>query len=169
MHKYHRQYGINPDDRPRTTFKNSALLTPARRLSKPNSLVPPHISNRDPSYFICAGLVFTVCCEPYLQSEYGGDYTTDSPVKLLDRLFHGFPKSSDEEVVVLSQVLACDATLGYEDIYNVQVRCCGGLLQKEGKGLYFWIVFHDKWPGFLQAHVLYTICIYSAAMRQVAP
>ncbi len=27
----------------------------------------------------------------------------------------------NEEVVVLSQVLACDATLGYEDIYNVQV------------------------------------------------
>jgi hypothetical protein len=27
-------------------------------------------------------------------------------------------------VVVLSQVLATNATLGYEDIYNVQVRRC---------------------------------------------
>lgn len=31
----------------------------------------------------------------------------------------------DEEVVVLSQVLACNATLGYEDMYNVQVRSVG--------------------------------------------
>lgn len=34
---------------------------------------------------------------------------------------HVCGRSSDEEVVVLSQVLACDATLGYEEIYNTQV------------------------------------------------
>jgi hypothetical protein len=33
----------------------------------------------------------------------------------------GQAKTPDEQVVVLGQVLACDATLGYEDIYNVQV------------------------------------------------
>lgn len=30
------------------------------------------------------------------------------------------------QVVVLSQVLACDATLGYEELYNVQVLRCNG-------------------------------------------
>ncbi|GIM06582.1 hypothetical protein Vretimale_10808 [Volvox reticuliferus] len=90
-------------------------------LSKPAALVPPHLSNRDPPYLIVGGLVFTTASEPYLQSEYGSDYGSDAPVKLLDRLYHGFPKSADEEVVVLSQVLACDATLGYEDVYNVQL------------------------------------------------
>ncbi|GLI60058.1 hypothetical protein VaNZ11_001910 [Volvox africanus] len=90
-------------------------------LSKPTALVPPHLSNRDPPYLIVGGLVFTTASEPYLQSEYGSDYGSDAPVKLLDRLYHGFPKTADEEVVVLSQVLACDATLGYEEVYNVQL------------------------------------------------
>ena len=55
------------------------------RLSKPNQLVPPHIRNRDPSYFIVSGLVFTAVSEPYLMSEYGPEYGTSSPVRLLDR------------------------------------------------------------------------------------
>jgi hypothetical protein len=37
------------------------------RLSKPTTLVPPHLNNADPGYFIVAGLVFTPLTEPYLQ------------------------------------------------------------------------------------------------------
>ena len=37
-------------------------------------------------------------------SEYGEGYVSESPVKLLDQLMHGFKKLDDEEVVVLSQV-----------------------------------------------------------------
>ena len=76
-----------------------------------------------------------MCSEPYLQSEYGGDYGTQSPVKLLDRLYYGFPESEEEELVVLSQVLACDATLGYEDIYNVQLLRFNGEEVKNLKSL----------------------------------
>jgi len=110
----------------RVLRKGEVLELPIR-LSKPAALIPPHLCNRDPSYFIVAGLVFTAVSEPYLQSEYGSDFATDSPVKLLEKLYHGMPKSPDEEVVVLSQVLACDATLGYEDIYNVQVSKFNGV------------------------------------------
>lgn len=46
-------------------------------------------------------MVFTVCCEPYLQSEYGADYVSDSPVKLLDRLLHGQRQIPDEQVRAL--------------------------------------------------------------------
>lgn len=60
----------------------------ARRLSRPSTLVPPHLGNRDPSYFLVSGLVFTVACEPYLESEYGNDWMSDSPVKLLDKCVH---------------------------------------------------------------------------------
>jgi len=52
---------------------------------------------------------------------------TRQPVKLLERMYHGTPTNPEEEVVVLGQVLACDATLGYEDIYNVQVSGLGCL------------------------------------------
>jgi len=102
-------------------LRGGQLMQLQVKLSKPGQLVPPHIGNQDPSYFIAAGLVFTVACEPYLQSEYGREYGTQSPVRLLDRMYHHFPQSREEELVVLSQVLACDATLGYEDIYNVQL------------------------------------------------
>ncbi|KAG2497712.1 hypothetical protein HYH03_004449 [Edaphochlamys debaryana] len=102
-------------------LRGGAVQKLAVTLSKPKALVPPHLSNRDPPYLVVGGLVFTTASEPYLQSEYGSDYGSDAPVKLLDRLYHGFPSTPDEEVVVLSQVLACDATLGYEDIYNVQL------------------------------------------------
>ncbi|KAL6759814.1 serine protease [Haematococcus lacustris] len=104
-----------------TVLRKGEVHTVNVKLSKPHQLIPPHINNRDPAYFIVAGLVFTPVSEPYLQSEYGAGYSTEAPVRLLDRLFHTLPKNGDEEVVVLSQVLACSATLGYEDVYNVQL------------------------------------------------
>ena len=47
---------------------------------------------------------------------------SDSPVKLLEKLLYGKRTDPEEEVVILSQVLACEATLGYEDFYNSQAR-----------------------------------------------
>ena len=44
-----------------------------------------------------AGLVFICCSEPYLQSEYGSNYITDSPVKLLDALLFGHREHEDEQ------------------------------------------------------------------------
>lgn len=40
-------------------------------LRGPKRLVPVHIDNRPPSYFIIAGLVFTPVTIPFLKSEYG--------------------------------------------------------------------------------------------------
>lgn len=78
---------------------------------------PDHLTAR-----VRAGLVFCVVTEPYLEAEYGGDYLTEAPVHLLHDLFEGFKERKDEQVVVLSQVLACDATVGYEDNSNSKVR-----------------------------------------------
>jgi hypothetical protein len=89
-------------------------------------LVPHHLSGGDPSYIVLAGVVFTVCTEPYLLSEYGAEYHREAPVKLLDRLLHHTKKTSDEQVVLVSQILACEATLGYEDGYNAQVKSFNG-------------------------------------------
>lgn len=88
-------------------------------------LVPPHLSNRNPSYFLVGGLVFTVACEPYLESEYGEHWPSEAPVKILDALYYGMPNVSGQQVVLLSQVLADDSTLGYEDMSNMQVGCVG--------------------------------------------
>ena len=86
--------------------------------------MPPHLNNDYPAYFIAAGLVFTPLTEPYLISEYGAEYESEAPVKQLDRLYHGFPSAPGEQVVLLSQVLADETTLGYEEVNNLQVWVC---------------------------------------------
>ena len=91
-------------------------------LQKPFYLVPPHIGGDSPSYFIVSGLVFTPATEPYLQCEYGSDWESGAPVGLLERTFFGRPVANDQQVVLLSQVLACDVTVGYDSIQDVEVR-----------------------------------------------
>ncbi|GBF92582.1 protease Do-like [Raphidocelis subcapitata] len=107
-------------------LRGGQVLKLTAKLSKPAALVPPHLENRDPSYFIVSGLVLVACSEPFLESEYGADYAAEAPVKLLEQLYHGQPSQPGEEVVVLSQVLAADSTLGYEDVLNVQVLSFNG-------------------------------------------
>lgn len=75
-------------------------------------LVPPHIAEQKPSYFMCGGLVFTACSDPYLLQRYGA--LNSSPVRLLERAYFGTKSRMEEELVVLSNVLACQATLGYD-------------------------------------------------------
>eukprot|EP00271_Cylindrocystis_brebissonii_P001037 TRINITY_DN11285_c1_g2_i3.p1 TRINITY_DN11285_c1_g2~~TRINITY_DN11285_c1_g2_i3.p1 ORF type:complete len:771 (+),score=157.38 TRINITY_DN11285_c1_g2_i3:347-2314(+) len=91
-------------------------------------LIPTHLSGRPPSYFIFAGLVFTTVVQPFLQSEYGADFEYDTPVKLLDKLLNGQAEFADQQVVVLSQVLAHDVNVGYEDVTNQQVLKVNGVL-----------------------------------------
>ncbi|KAK9844109.1 hypothetical protein WJX81_004691 [Elliptochloris bilobata] len=96
-------------------------------LSTPTRLVPVHIKNRPPSYFIFAGLVFTQVTVPFLRSEYGKEYDFDAPVKLLDAMMHAQADSRDQQVVVLAQVLAADINIGYEEgLVNTQVRAVNG-------------------------------------------
>lgn len=91
-------------------------------MQPPHRLVPFHINCKAPSYFIVGGLVFTAVTVPYLRSEYGRDFDLESPVKLLDMMLHRRAKCATDQVVVVSQVLASDINIGYEDIMNTQVR-----------------------------------------------
>eukprot|EP00850_Spirogloea_muscicola_P009186 SM000051S17546 [mRNA] locus=s51:220822:226189:+ [translate_table: standard] len=91
-----------------------------------NRLIPVHIQGRLPSYYIIAGLVFTPVCQPFLVSEYGPEFEYETPVKLLDKMMHGMAEYDNEQVVVLSQVLANDVNIGYEDITNSQVLSLDG-------------------------------------------
>ena len=86
--------------------------------SSPHRLIPLHIKGATPSYFIVAGLVFTSVCVPYLRSEYGKDWDYDSPVMILKRMVHDMADHEDQQIVVLSQVLAAEVNLGYEDVTN---------------------------------------------------
>lgn len=109
-------------ERAEITFsRNGKTRVAALQLSSTPRLVPVHIDGAPPTYFIVAGLVFTVVCVPFLKSEYGKEYDYDAPVKLLDRMMHGHVTERGQNVVVLSQVLASEANIGYEDIVNTAV------------------------------------------------
>ncbi|CAK9161302.1 unnamed protein product [Ilex paraguariensis] len=76
------------------------------KLATHKRLIPAHNKGRPPSYYIVGGFVFTAVSVPYLRSEYGKDYEFDAPVKILDKHLHAMAQSIDEQLVVISQVLA---------------------------------------------------------------
>jgi len=74
-------------------------------LSPAKPLVPPHLFDTNPSYFIYAGLVFTPLTTPYL-TEYGEDWYNTAPRKLFIQAAFGRKTVPDQEVVILSHVLS---------------------------------------------------------------
>ncbi|KAG8389423.1 hypothetical protein BUALT_Bualt02G0228000 [Buddleja alternifolia] len=82
-------------------------------------LVPYHIEEGQPSYLIVAGLVFTPLSEPLIDEE-----CEDSiGLKLLTKARYSMPRFKGEQIVVLSQVLANEENIGYEDMSNAQATC----------------------------------------------
>ncbi|KAF7848292.1 hypothetical protein BT93_L2121 [Corymbia citriodora subsp. variegata] len=80
-------------------------------------LVPYHIEGGQPSYLITAGLVFTPLSEPLIDEE-----CEDSiGLKLLVKARYSLARFKGEQIVILSQVLANEVNIGYEDMSNQQV------------------------------------------------
>ena len=109
-----------------TVFRDGKIINFTIKLTPHDRLVPVHIEGVPPSYYICAGIVFTVVCVPYLRSEYGKDYDYDAPLRLLTKMMHEHKEEPDDQVVVVSQVLSSDINTGYEDIVNVIVTGVNG-------------------------------------------
>jgi len=87
-------------------------------------LVPVHLntvneSHQGPSYLIVAGLVFTTLSVPFLRSEFGEEWDCEAPVDFVHRVMNQRAEFADEKLVVLTQLLAHDLTVGYEDLENV--------------------------------------------------
>lgn len=74
------------DTVPLTVLRGGAELDLKVTLTAPSQLIPAHLASRDPSYYVCSGLVFTIACEPYLASEYGPDFLSLAPVAILDKV-----------------------------------------------------------------------------------
>ncbi|CAL4986952.1 unnamed protein product [Urochloa decumbens] len=104
-------------------------------LSTHKRLIPGHLNGRPPSYYIVAGIVFAAVSVPYLRAEYGKSYEHRAPAKLVVKHLHALAESADEQLVVISQVLAADINTGYEDISNSQVVSFNGQPVKNLKNL----------------------------------
>lgn len=105
-------------------LRDSKLFIFDVKLGMHKRVIPLHSEGRPPSYYIIAGFVFSTISVPYLRSEYKDE--SEAPVKLLDKLLHSMPQSPDEQLVVVSQVLAGDINVGYEDIVNTPVLAFNG-------------------------------------------
>lgn len=108
--------------------KEMDLSVPLTRI--PN-LVPSHYNNKSPPYLICSGFVFTALSVPYLEAKGAWDEYYSDNISHLIGFVHAPLKQRGDEVVVLSQVLANKANLGYEHLMDlhllefngIEVRC----------------------------------------------
>merc|ERR1711957_67137 len=94
-------------------------------------LVPVHIfsegsEHQGPSYLIVAGLVFTTLSVPFLRSEFGEEWDCEAPIEFVHRVMNNRAECPDEKLVVLTQLLAHDLTVGYEDLENVFLHTVNG-------------------------------------------
>lgn len=90
-------------------------------------LVPIHdaryLKRRQPEYLICGGLVFQSLSEPFCRAVFGRNWLYDTPVALLQLYFNGTKtKTGRNEVVLLTQVLSANCTMGYESDTEPDVR-----------------------------------------------
>jgi S1-C subfamily serine protease len=104
-----------------TVWRGGEEIDVSFPVSPIKSLVPSHFNNEPPPYVICSGFVFTALSVPYLEAKGAwNDYYTDNVSYLLS-LVHEPLKRDGDEVVVLAQVLAHRANLGYENLYDIRL------------------------------------------------
>ncbi|MBA3762329.1 MAG: PDZ domain-containing protein [Chthoniobacterales bacterium] len=90
-------------------------------------VVPPYNLDEPPSYYVLGGLVFQELSRQYLR-EWGANWQKEAPQKFvyLDR-FQGelFPEGN-RRVVILSQVLPANNTIGYDELAYLTVEKVNG-------------------------------------------
>ncbi|GFE53642.1 serine protease [Babesia ovis] len=110
-------------------LRNGQVKTMTVELQKPNYLVPEHQWEVMPRYYIFGGLVFVPLTMEYLKDEFGKKFFERAPSALLKPLSDLFSDDAGQEVVVLSQILASELTVGY-DFRNVRLEKINGQLVK---------------------------------------
>ena len=96
-------------------------------------VIPPYLLDRAPSYFILGGLIFEELSRQYLR-EWGSNWMKDAPQRLVykDRFQSELYPEGNRRVIVLTQVLPANTTIGYDDVAYLSVRKVNG---KEVKSL----------------------------------
>lgn len=98
-------------------------LAPARYL------VPRNAYDRAPTWFVYAGLVFQVLTCDFLRC--WDDWWDHGPKEFLHLYYSGRMTEERREVVVLSQVLADEINVGYEDFHTESIKSVNGVSPKD--------------------------------------
>jgi hypothetical protein len=90
-------------------------------------VIPPYNFDTPPNYYVLGGLVFQELSKQYLR-EWGNNWQREAPQRFVyvDR-FQGelFPEA-DRKIVILSQILPSNLTIGYEDDSYLMVKKLNG-------------------------------------------
>lgn len=102
------------------------------KVMKPGMLaaIPANQYDVIPSYFIYAGMVFQVLTQPYLSQEWGKEWQQKAPVRFVEKALYAAKDKADQEVVIVSQILAADINVTYQQyvpnivthVNNVPIR-----------------------------------------------
>jgi S1-C subfamily serine protease len=96
-------------------------------------VIPPYNIDRPPVYYILGGLVFQELSRQYLR-EWGANWLKDAPQRFVykDRFQSELYPEGNRRVVVLTQVLPANSTIGYDEMSYLTVTKVNG---KEVKSL----------------------------------
>jgi len=80
-------------------------------------VIPPYVINKAPSYYVLGGLVFQELSREYLR-EWGADWQKKAPERMVyyDHYQSDLFQDSRKRLVILSQVLPTDDSIGYEEL-----------------------------------------------------
>jgi len=86
------------------------------KVMKPGMLsaIPANQYDIVPSYFIYAGMVFQVLTQPFLSQEWGKEWQQKAPVRFVEKALYAAKEKPEQEVVILSQILAADINVTYQ-------------------------------------------------------
>lgn len=97
-------------------LRKDKVLDVEVKVMKPGMLaaIPANQYDVVPSYFIFAGMVFQVLTQPYLSQEWGKEWQQKAPVRFVEKALYAAKDKPDQEVVILSQILAADINVTYQ-------------------------------------------------------
>lgn len=92
-----------------------------------NYVVPPYNIDEPPSYYVLGGLIFQELTRQYLK-EWGANWQKDAPQDFvyLDKFQSELFPEGHRHVVILSQVLPANGTIGYDDFSYLVVKKVNG-------------------------------------------
>lgn len=94
-------------------------------------VIPPYNFDKPPSYYVLGGLVFQELSRQYLR-EWGANWQKDAPQRFVykDRFQSELYPEGNRRVVVLTQVLPANTTIGYDDLAYLTVTKVNGVAVK---------------------------------------
>ena len=98
-----------------------------------NYVSPPYYLDQPPRYYVLGGLIFQELSRQYLR-EWGPNWQREAPQRLvyMDHFQSELFPERNRRVVILSQVLSANSTIGYDDLAYLTVKKVNG---KEIKSL----------------------------------